>query len=225
MPAAAQIQLYASVLSFDLGRLSQECQRLEQAGIDGIQWDIMDGQFVPNLTFGPDVIAHVREQVSLPFEAHLMVLDPDDLAQRYVEAGCERLIVHAEACDHLHRSLGLIGDLGAAAGVALNPSTPAEEVAHVLDLVDMVLVMTVNPGFGGQAYLASMESKIRQVRELIAASGRDIHLEVDGGITPDTIAGAVGAGADMLIAGSCLTRDPQGIEHAIGQLREQAGAA
>ena len=219
------IQLVASVLSFDLARLGEECVALQEAGIDGIQWDVMDGRFVPNLTFGPDVIASVRDQVSVPFEAHLMVEAPDELAARYVEAGCERLIVHAEACPHLHRTLANIAELGASAAVAVNPATPLDAVAQVLDLIDMVLVMTVNPGFGGQQYLASMEPKIRQARSLIADSGRQIHLEVDGGIAPNTIAGAVAAGADVLIAGSTLTRDPEGIGHALGELRRLASAA
>ena len=219
------IQLVASVLSFDLARLGEECVALQEAGIDGIQWDVMDGRFVPNLTFGPDVIASVRDQVSVPFEAHLMVEAPDELAARYVEAGCQRLIVHAEACPHLHRTLASIAELGANAAVAVNPATPLDAVAQVLDLIDMVLVMTVNPGFGGQQYLASMEPKIREARSLIEDSGRQIHLEVDGGIAPNTIAGAVAAGADVLIAGSTLTRDPEGIGHALEELRRLASAA
>src|SRR5687768_15651000 len=143
------IAIVPSVLPVDLARLGDECVALEKAGVDRIQWDVMDGRFVPNLTFGPDVIAACRPHVTVPFEAHLMVEAPDDLAHRYVEAGCEILIVHAESTRHLHRSLGRVKELGASAGVALNPATPASAVAHVLDLVDMVLVMTVNPGFGG----------------------------------------------------------------------------
>src|SRR4051812_12730720 len=147
------ILIAPSVLPADFARLGEECQALEKAGVDRIQFDVMDGHFVPNLTFGPDVIASVRSHVAVPFEAHLMVEDPDDLLARYVEAGCERLIVHAEACVHLHRTLHHIAEEGAAAAVAINPATPTSAVRHVLDLVDMVLVMTVNPGFGGQAYL------------------------------------------------------------------------
>ena len=204
------ILIAASVLTADFSRLGEECKALEQAGVDRIQWDVMDGRFVPNLTFGPDVIASVRDKVSLGFEAHLMVEHPDELAHRYAEAGCELLIVHAEACRHLHRTLDAIRSLGVAAGVALNPATPAETVANVLDLCDMVLVMTVNPGFGGQKYLASMEPKISQVRDMVAASStgiRNIDIEVDGGITPETAAGAVKAGANVLVAGSSLYRD------------------
>ena len=149
----------------------------------------------------------------------------NDLAHRYVEAGCEILIVHAESTRHLHRSLALVRDLGASAGVALNPATPASAVAHVLDLVDMVLVMTVNPGFGGQAYIATMEPKVREVARLVADHGGGIDIEVDGGIGPDTVAGAAAAGANLLVAGSSLFRDPDGLEHAVSDLRERAEAA
>src|SRR4029079_13111268 len=155
------IEIAPSVLPVDFSKLGEAVSALDEAGVDRIQWDVMDGQFVPNLTFGPDVIASCRPWTALPFEAHLMVNTPDVLAPRYVEAGCSRLIVHVEACLHLHRTLGAIKELGASAAVALNPATPASAVAHVLDLVDLVLVMTVNPGFGGQRYIATMEPKIR----------------------------------------------------------------
>ena len=214
-----------SVLPVDLARLGEEVAALEAAGCDRIQWDVMDGQFVPNLTFGPDLIAAARPHTALPFEAHLMVLTPDLLAERYVAAGCERLIVHAEAVTHLHRSLGHVRSLGARAAVALNPATPASAVANVLDLVDMVLVMTVNPGFGGQAYISTMAPKIREVRRLIDEGGYDVDIEVDGGIGPDTVASAVAAGANVLVAGSALFRDPEGLRHAVSDLRRRATAA
>jgi len=219
------VQIAPSVLPADFARLGDEVAALEEAGVDLIQWDVMDGQFVPNLTFGPDVIAAVRPHCALPFEAHLMVLTPDAMAARYVEAGCQRLIVHAEATTHLHRSLGHIRSLGARAGVALNPATPASAVRHVLDLVDLVLVMTVNPGFGGQAYLQTMEAKIAEVASMVAAGGFDIDVEVDGGIGPDTVAGAAAAGANILVAGSALFRHPEGLEAAVTELRDRAEAA
>jgi ribulose-phosphate 3-epimerase len=221
------IQIAPSVLPADFARLGEEVVALEKAGVDLIQWDVMDGQFVPNLTFGPDVIAAARSWVDVPFEAHLMVLTPDMMAARYVEAGCRRLIVHAEASRHLHRTLGAIHELGATAGVALNPATPASTIAHVLDLVDLVLVMTVNPGWGGQSYLASMEPKIAEVRGMVEAAGRgdSVDVEVDGGIGPDTIAAATAAGANVLVAGSALYRDPEGLEHAVRDLRSRATAA
>lgn len=198
---------------------------LEKAGVDRIQWDVMDGRFVPNLTFGPDVIASVRSHVSVPFEAHLMVEEPDLLASRYVEAGCSMLIVHAESTRHLHRTLAAVAEMGARPAVALNPSTPIESVRHVLDLVDMVLIMTVNPGFGGQAYITSMEPKVAALHELIAEGDHDVDIEVDGGIGPDTIAGAASAGANILVAGSALYRDPAGLAHAVTDLRERATSA
>ncbi|MCU1396733.1 MAG: rpe [Ilumatobacteraceae bacterium] len=220
-------EIAPSILPVDFSRLGEEIVALDEAGVDRIQFDVMDGQFVPNLTFGPDIIASVRKHTSLPFEAHLMVLTPDAMAAQYVEAGCERLIVHAEACTHLHRTLGHIASLGAKAAVALNPATPADAVAHVLDLVDMVLVMTVNPGFGGQSYIATMEPKIREVRAMITAAGLDgsVDVEVDGGIGPKTVAGAAAAGANILVAGSALFRDPEGLGHAVADLRARAEAA
>jgi ribulose-phosphate 3-epimerase len=223
---ARPIQIAPSVLPADFSRLGEEVAALEAAGVDLIQWDVMDGQFVPNLTFGPDVIKSARPHCTVPFEAHLMVYTPDVMAEQYVAAGCSRLIVHAEACTHLHRTLGNINSMGAQAAVALNPATPASAIEHVLDLVGLVLVMTVNPGFGGQAYLPSMEPKIAEVRRMIDDAGfaDRIDLEVDGGISPATIEGAARAGANVLIAGSALYRDPQGLEHAVTELRTLATA-
>jgi len=225
---ARPIQIAPSVLPANFSRLGEEVAALEKAGVDLVQWDVMDGQFVPNLTFGPDIIASVRELVAVPFEAHLMVLTPEVLASRFVEAGCQRLIVHAESTVHLHRTLGMIrDDLGASAAISLIPSSPPSMIAQVLDLVDLVLVMTVDPGFGGQAYLPSMEPKIAEVARLLEAAGRSetVHIEVDGGIGPDTVAGAVAAGANVLVAGTSLYRDPDGLEHAVSDLRRRAEEA
>ena len=208
MPARP-IQIAPSVLPVDLSRLGDEVIALEKAGVDRLQGDVMDGRFVPNLTFGPDVIASTRPLVALPFEAHLMVEEPDLLAARYVEAGCERLIVHAEACRHLHRTLGAIGELGARAAVAINPATPPDAVRHVLDLVDLVLVMTVNPGFGGQAFISAVVDKVKRVKALVG--DRPIDIEIDGGVTPETAPLVAAAGANVLVAGSAVfkggTRD------------------
>jgi len=219
---AVSISIVPSVLPADFARLGEELVALEKAGVDRIQWDVMDGRFVPNITVGPDVIAACRPHVGVPFEAHLMIEAPDELLGRWVEAGCELLIVHAESTRHLHRTLGHVRDVGAQAGVALNPATPASAVAHVLDLVDLVLVMTVNPGFGGQDYIATMEPKIAEVRAMVEASGRTIDVEVDGGIGPATVAGSARAGANVLVAGSALYRDPEGLEHAVADLRRRA---
>jgi ribulose-phosphate 3-epimerase len=223
-PAVADrpIEIVPSVLPADFARLGEEVASLEKAGADRIQWDVMDGRFVPNLTFGPDVIAACRPHAAIPFEAHLMVEEPDGLMERYVEAGCELLIVHAESTRHLHRSLGRVHDLGARAAVALNPATPAQAVANVLDLCSMVLVMTVNPGFGGQRYIPTMEPKITHIARMISEGGHDCDLEVDGGIGPSTVQGAARAGANVLVAGSALFRDPLGLDHAVTELRDLA---
>ena len=217
------IHIAPSVLPADFSRLGEECVALEDAGVDRIHWDVMDGVFVPNLTFGPDVVASIRPHVSVPFEAHLMVVEPDRLVERYVEAGCSTVLVHVEACDHLHRTLAHIADLGATPGVALNPHTPAEVIRNVRDLIGVVLVMTVNPGFGGQSYIESMESKVTEVASLL--DGYNCAVEVDGGIGPTTVAAVVAAGADRLVSGSALFRDDEGLEHAVADLRARAVAA
>jgi ribulose-phosphate 3-epimerase len=218
------IEIVPSVLPADLARLGEECVALEKAGVDRIQFDVMDGRFVPNLTFGADVIGAVRPHVTVPFEAHLMVHEPTWLIPHIVDAGCSTVIVHAEANRHLHRVLALIDELGARAAVAVNPATPPDAIEYVLDLVSMVLVMTVNPGFGGQAYIATMEPKLRRLREVIVQRGLDVDLEVDGGIAPSTVAGATAAGANVLVAGSALFRDDEGLEHAVAELRTRAEA-
>jgi ribulose-phosphate 3-epimerase len=216
--------LVASVLPADFSELGEQVRQLEKAGVDRIQWDVMDGRFVPNLTFGPDVIAANRGQVSMGFEAHLMVDDPDPMLPRWVEAGCEIVIVHAEATRHLHRTLCAITDLGARAGVALNPATPLEAVTNVLHLVDLLLVMTVNPGFGGQQYLAEMEHKIAAARAQIDRHGYEIELEVDGGIAGATIGAAARAGANVFCAGSALFKGPGTMADRVAALRGAATA-
>jgi ribulose-phosphate 3-epimerase len=214
--------LVASVLPADFSELGQEVQRLEKAGVDRIQWDVMDGRFVPNITFGPDVISANRGLVSMGFEAHLMVDDPDAMLPKWVEAGCEIVIVHAEATRHLHRTLSIINDLGARVGVALNPSTPLEAVTNVLHLLDLLLVMTVNPGFGGQRYLAAMEDKITAARAEIDKRGYAIELEVDGGLAGATIGAAARAGADVFCAGSALFAGSGTLEDRAAALRNAA---
>jgi ribulose-phosphate 3-epimerase len=220
------VEIVASVLPCDFSRLGEEIVSLDRAGIDRFQWDVMDGHFVPNLTFGPDVIAWARPLTRRPFEAHLMVSVPDLLIPLCAKAGCERVIVHAESTAQLHRSLSLVRECGAEAGIGLNPATPIEVIAHVLDLVTLVLVMTVNPGFGGQEYLPSMEPKMRRVRTFLDDAGHpEIGIELDGGIAGDTIGGASRAGANVFVAGSALSRDPLGREHAVAELRRLAESA
>jgi ribulose-phosphate 3-epimerase len=211
--------IVASVLGADYARLGQEVVELAAAGVDRIQWDIMDGRFVPNLSFSADVVAACRPHATLPYEAHLMVQDPDPWLQPFAAAGCDTVLVHAEASRHLHRTLSRIRDLGVRSGVALNPATPLECVRHVLDLVDVLLVMTVNPGFGGQAYLQTMEGKVAEARGLIARSGLQTLIEVDGGISAATAPGAVRAGAQLLVAGSAILAHPEGRPAAVAELR------
>ncbi|MEM7322586.1 MAG: ribulose-phosphate 3-epimerase [Actinomycetota bacterium] len=219
------ILIAPSVLPADFARLGDECAALERAGVDRIQFDVMDGRFVPNITFGPDVIGSVRSVVSVPFEAHLMIEEPDHLIPRFIEAGCQIIIVHAETCTHLHRTLATIRELGAAPAVALNPHTPVETIESVLDLLQMVLIMTVNPGFGGQAYINTMEPKINKTRNLLDTADHWIDLEVDGGISAGTVAGAAGAGANVLISGSAMFRHPDGLGAAVTELRKLAAEA
>jgi ribulose-phosphate 3-epimerase len=211
--------IVASVLGADYARLGQEVAELEAAGVDRIQWDIMDGRFVPNLSFSADVVAACRPHATLPYEAHLMVEDPDPWLQPFAAAGCDTVLVHAEASRHLHRTLSRIRELGVRSGVALNPATPLECVRHVLDLVDVLLVMTVNPGFGGQAYLETMEGKVEEARRLITRSGREALIEVDGGISAATAPRAVRAGAQLLVAGSAILAHPEGRPAAVAALR------
>jgi ribulose-phosphate 3-epimerase len=224
-PPTREVVIVGSVLNADHAHLGEELARFEAAGVDRVQWDLMDGHFVPNLSFGPALIAAGRPHTALPFEAQLMVSHPDDLIGPCVEAGCGLVTVHAESSPHLHRSLMLVREAGARAGVALNPATPVEAIAHVLDLVDLVLVMTVNPGFGGQRYLASMEPKIAAVRALVEAAGRVIDVELDGGIGPATIAGAAAAGANVFVAGTAILAHPGGYGAAVADLRARAQAA
>ncbi|MGH3961509.1 ribulose-phosphate 3-epimerase [Mycobacterium sp.] len=216
--------LVASVLPADFSALGQQVEELETAGVDRIQWDVMDGRFVPNLTFGPDVIAANRDKVRLGFEAHLMVEDPDPMLRRWVDAGCDIVIVHAEATRHLHATLSAVTDLGARVGVALNPATPLEAVMHVLYLIDLLLIMTVNPGFGGQQYLSGMEPKITAARAEIDHRGLDIELEVDGGINGATIGAASRAGARVFCAGSALFTGLGTMTQRVAALRAAATA-
>jgi ribulose-phosphate 3-epimerase len=206
--------IVGSVLGADYARLGQEVAELEAAGVDRIQWDIMDGRFVPNLSFSADVVAACRPHATLPYEAHLMVEDPGRWLQPFAAAGCDTVLVHAEASRHLHRTLSRIRDLGLRSGVALNPAT-LESVRHVLDQVDVLLVMTVNPGFGGQAYLETMEGKVAEARGLIARSGLQTLIEVDGGISAAT---APRAGAQLLVVGSAILDHPEGRPAAVAEL-------
>ncbi len=197
------VQVAPSILSADFAELRKAVQALENAGADAIHIDVMDGHFVPNLTFGPPVIAALRKYTRLPFDVHLMIEHPEDSLLAYRQAGADSITVHVEACTHLQRTLAMIRELGAQAGVAINPATSEQVLDYIVGDVDLVLVMTVNPGFGGQVFLPAMIEKIKRVRELLALHGRrSVPIEVDGGITPVTAASCISAGASILVAGS-----------------------
>jgi ribulose-phosphate 3-epimerase len=215
------LQVVPSMLDVDLGRIADELAALEAAGADRVQWDVMDGSFVPRITVGPDVVKAVRAQSQLPFEAHLMIDDPERHWRAFAEAGCEVVIVHAETTRHLHLLLQDMREAGVRAGVALNPATPLELVADALDLIDHLLVMTVNPGRGGQRFIASMLPKVRTARELIEGAGLPIDLEVDGGVSAPTAPQVILAGANLLVAGSAVNSHPEGRRRAIEQIRQE----
>jgi len=196
------VRIAPSILSADFSRLGEEIRAVAAAGADYIHVDVMDGHFVPNITIGPAVVKALRPATELPFDVHLMIAPVDPYVEAFADAGADIITAHAEAGPHLHRTLQLIRSTGARAGVSLNPSTPADAISSVLDLVDLVLLMTVNPGFGGQSFIASQLDKIRTVRAMIDATGRTIDLEVDGGINAETAKLAIEAGADVLVAGT-----------------------
>ncbi len=193
-----------SLLSADFSRLSEEIRAVEEAGADWIHADVMDGLFVPNITFGPILVAAARRSTRLPLDVHLMIRDPDRFIPEFAKAGADLLSVHVEACPHLHRTLCLIRDHGVRPGVVLNPATPLEAVFWVLEMVDLVLVMSVNPGFGGQSFIPTALERIRRLRSVIDERGLDCRIEVDGGVAPETIAAIDEAGADIFVAGSAI---------------------
>jgi ribulose-phosphate 3-epimerase len=203
-----RVTIAPSLLSADFSRLRDEVSAVETAGADWLHLDVMDGHFVPNISFGPLILKSLRPHTRLPFDVHLMIAPVDPYVAAFADAGADHILVHPEAGPHLHRTLQLIRSLGKHAGVVLNPGTPADAVAWVLDLADIILVMTVNPGFGGQEFLASMLPKIAALRRMIDASGRSIALSVDGGITPETAPRAIAAGADTLVAGTSVFTVP-----------------
>ncbi len=199
-----------SILSADFAKLGEEARAIEAAGADWLHVDVMDGHFVPNLTIGPLVVKAVKPHVSIPVDVHLMISPADPYLEAFRDAGADHMLVHPEAGPHLHRTLKRIRELGAKSGVVFDPSTPPDVIEFMMDEIDIVLVMTVNPGFGGQSFIASQLPKIRRLRAMIDASGRDIVLEVDGGVTPTTAPLCIEAGATALVAGSAVFKDGPG---------------
>jgi len=224
MSAPRSVQIAPSILASKIGELADEVRRVTDAGADLIHVDVMDGRFVPNITIGPFVVEALKPVTPLPLDVHLMIVEPEKLVPDFISAGADIVGVHAEACPHLHRNVAQIKELGAKACVVLNPATPEDMIRDVIADVDQVLLMTVNPGFGGQSYIRAVERKLAVVRGWIDDAGLDVSLQVDGGIKPGTIGPAASAGADNFVAGTAIFgRDDY--KQAINTLRAEAEAA
>ncbi len=213
------IVIEPSILSADPARLGERAKEAEVAGAEAIQIDVMDGRFVPNIAFGPDVVKALRSLVRITLDVHLMIVEPEKYLNVFAEAGADRLIVHQETCPHLHRTLSFIRELDVEAGVAINPSTPLSAIEEVLDLVDLIQIMTVNPGFGGQKFIHSQLGKIRRLRHILDEHGLKTPIAVDGGIDTTTAPLAVDAGARVLVAGSSIYNRKASVAQNIGALR------
>jgi ribulose-phosphate 3-epimerase len=216
------IKLAPSILAADFARLGEQVREVEQAGADWIHVDVMDGRFVPNISIGVPVVKSLRRVTKLPLDVHLMIVEPDRYLAAFAQAGADRLTVHVEASPHLHRTVEHIHELGLKAGVALNPATPINALEEILANIDLVLVMTVNPGFGGQRFIEASLDKLHRVRSLIDATGAAVELEVDGGINVETAGDVVAAGATVLVTGSAVYRGSQSIREAVQALKQAA---
>ncbi|AOY77365.1 ribulose-phosphate 3-epimerase [Clostridium formicaceticum] len=216
------IKLAPSILSADFGNLAYEIKRVEEAGCDLLHIDVMDGHFVPNITLGPPIVQSLKGRSKMPFDVHLMIEDPDRYIEDFVKAGAAILSVHSEACTHLHRTIQHIKSCGVKAAVALNPATPLSSIEYVLEDLDMVLIMTVNPGFGGQRFIPSMLDKIKQLKSIIDERKLDVDIQVDGGIKPDNVHLVTAAGANVIVAGSAIFNSDS-IEATVKEIRKNAG--
>ncbi|MEW6297796.1 MAG: ribulose-phosphate 3-epimerase [Thermodesulfobacteriota bacterium] len=219
------VKILPSILSADFRRLGPQVEEVEQAGADRIHVDVMDGRFVPNITIGPLVVEAVRKSTSLPLDVHLMIVEPERYLADFARAGADILLVHQETCPHLHRTLSQIKDLGKQAGVVLNPGTPLSTLEEVLPDVDQILIMSVNPGFGGQQFIESSVGKVRRLRRLLDEQAARAEVEIDGGIDPHTAPRVVAAGATLLVAGSAIFHAPGGAAEGVRQLRASIDGA
>lgn len=215
------IKLAPSILSADFARLLEDVKKVEKAGCEYLHIDVMDGHFVPNITLGPAIVKSLRRDVNMVFDTHLMIENPDDYIKDFVDAGSDLIVVHAEACRHLHRTIQNIKSYNVKVGVALNPATSIESIKHIIEDVDMVLIMTVNPGFGGQSFIESMLEKIKELKQLIDDKNLNVDIQVDGGIKPDNIHKVVEAGANIIVAGSSIFNS-ENIEETVSLMRKNA---
>ena len=217
----ANIIVSPSILSADFANLERDIKLVERNGADWIHVDVMDGHFVPNITLGPAIVKSLRKDVNMVFDTHLMIENPDDYIKDFVDAGSDLIVVHAEACRHLHRTIQNIKSYNVKVGVALNPATSIESIKHIIEDVDMVLIMTVNPGFGGQSFIESMLEKIKELKQLIDDKNLNVDIQVDGGIKPDNIHKVVEAGANIIVAGSAIFNS-ENIEETVSLMRKNA---
>ena len=218
------VKIAPSILSADFARLGEQVKEATEGGADYIHVDIMDGRFVPNLTIGPDVVRAIKRWTDIPLDVHMMVAEPERFVAQFADAGADIITVHVEACTHLHRTVHQIAEAGASPSVAVNPATPVSAVEEALGDVGQVLVMSVNPGFGGQAFIEGSVDKIKRMRSLLDSHGASAEIEVDGGISTNTAGSVAAAGADVLVAGSAVFNDRTTIAEAVAQIREKAAS-
>jgi ribulose-phosphate 3-epimerase len=219
MSMVETVHIAPSILAADFTRLGEQIQEAEQAGADWVHIDVMDGRFVPNITMGPLVVEAARRATTLPLDVHLMIIEPERHVEAFAEAGASHITIHVESTPNVHRTLQMIHDLGCKAGIAINPHTPASAIVDLLPMLDIVNVMTVNPGFGGQEFIEETKSKIARLRAMIAEVRRAVYVEVDGGINIETVAGAVQAGANVLVTGTAIFSPQYSVREGIDALR------